>query len=179
VNDDQPDGDFELQRRVGDLEQQVSVNRADIDSLLARADQANHRADANEERADAAERRADASDKRADAADLRAEVSEALAAHDRRRISDLEHHVDIDRAMILELQAEGLISERHAAELQEALRTSRRIGAAIGIVMANRKVSETDAFRILTRASQNTNRKVRLLADELVETGDLSELPGA
>jgi ANTAR domain len=63
--------------------------------------------------------------------------------------------------MILELQADGLISQKHAAQLQEALSTSRRIGAAKA--SSNRKVTEEAAFLTLTRASQNSNRKVASL----------------
>ena len=146
------------------------ANRADIDSLLGRADEANH--DRRHSRADGW-----AGVLRADAADRRADASEELSTDDRRRIGDLEAHVDIDRAMILELQADGLISQKHAAQLQEALSTARRIGAAVGIVMANRKVTEAEAFLTLTRASQNSNRKVRVIAEELVDTGDISHLP--
>jgi AmiR/NasT family two-component response regulator len=51
------------------------------------------------------------------------------------------------------------------------------IGAAIGIVMAAHHVSEVEAFAILNRASQNTNRKLRALADDVVTSGDASGLP--
>ncbi|HET9647208.1 MAG TPA: ANTAR domain-containing protein [Microlunatus sp.] len=163
MNDARPDREAQLQTQIDELRERLAAGRADIDSLLGRADEANHRAEVLEGRADAADRRADSSDE--------------LSADDRRRIDDLEAHVDVDRAMILELQAEGLISQKHAEQLQEALHTSRRIGAAIGIVMATRKVSEAHAFLTLSRASQNSNRKVRVIADELVDTGDVSDLP--
>ena len=39
--------------------------------------------------------------------------------------------------------------------------------------MENRKVSEVEAFAILNRTSQNRNRKVRVLADEVVSSGDV------
>jgi hypothetical protein len=160
---ERPDGDSELQRQVDDLRERIAVNRGDIDALIGRADDADERADVSEERADSAE--------------LRADVGEMSSADDRRRIDDLEVYVDLDRAMILQLQAEGLISQGNAEQLEETLRTSRRIGAAIGIVMANRRVSEADAFLVLSRASQTTNRKIRVIADAVVQTGDLSELP--
>ncbi len=53
------------------------------------------------------------------------------------------------------------------------------IGAAIGIIMANRNLTEEAAFELLRSASQQANRKVRILADEVVRTGDVSDLPGA
>ena len=163
MEDERADNDAALQRQIDEMRQRLTVNRADIDSLVVQADGANHRVRDVEPRADAAERRADA--------------SEELSAEDRCRLGDLEEHVDLDRALILELQTDGLISQQQAAHLQVALHSSRRIGAALGIVMANRKVTEADAFRILIKASQNTNRKFRVIADELVETGDLSNLP--
>ena len=41
----------------------------------------------------------------------------------------------------------------------------------------NQKVSEVEAFAILNRASQNTNRKLRALADDVVTSGDANGLP--
>lgn len=148
MNDEQPESDFESQRRFEELRDQVAANRIDLDALQSRADKANHRADASEHRAD----------------------------DDRRRVDKLEARVDVDEAMIAELQADGVLSREHAAQMEEALRSSRRIGAAIGIVMANHKVREQAAFEILSKAS---HRKLRLLADELVETGDVNSLPRA
>ena len=55
-------------------------------------------------------------------------------------------------------------------------RTSRRIGAAIGVVMARTGLTETEAFELIKRASQDTNRKVRLLADDVVLTGNVAML---
>lgn len=61
----------------------------------------------------------------------------------------------------------------HIARLQEALASNRRIGAAIGILMCRHTVTEAEAFDLLRRASQNTNRKLHELADEVVLTGHL------
>ena len=105
---------------------------------------------------------------------MRADAEEARSDQDRLRIDDLQARLEVDRAMIAELQADGLISEAHVAELEVALRTSRTIGAALGIVMAYR--GEAEAFRILSRTSQNANRKLRIIADEIVRTGDLGDL---
>jgi hypothetical protein len=136
-----------------DLESQRRLEelRAQVDALQARANEANHRADASEARAD----------------------------ENHRRIDKLEVRADVDQQMIADLQADGVLSKEHAAHLEEALRSSRKIGAAIGIVMANRNVSEEIAFDILRRASNHANRRVRVLADEVVRTGDVSDLPSA
>jgi hypothetical protein len=129
----------------------VAALRADVDALQGRADKANHRADA----------------------------SEARAEDDRLRVDMLEVRVDVDQQMIGELQADGLVNEDHIANLQAALRSSRQIGAAIGILMATYRVNEERAFAILKMASQDSNRKVHDLADEVVRTGDVSGLPRA
>ena len=165
-----PDTNAELRRRLEQLAAQVATNRADIDALMERADAANHRADQSEARADASEVRADESWARADA-------SEQLAKDDRSRIDELEARADVDAKVLAELQADGILNRERAAQLEVALRSSRRIGAAIGIVMADRKVSEEHAFAILVKASQDANRKVRVIADEVVRTGDVSDLP--
>ncbi len=89
----------------------------------------------------------------------------------------MEARGEIDRVLMAELQAEGLVHRDQVAQLHEALRTSRKIGAAIGIIMANRRLDELDAFGILTRASQKGNRKLRLVADDVVYTGDVTDLP--
>ena len=64
-------------------------------------------------------------------------------------------------------------SEEH---LRTALVTNRRIGAAVGILMVNHKITEDQAFDLLRIASQHTHRKLRDLASEVVATGHL-ELP--
>ena len=145
--DERPPG--ELQDQLDSLREQVSVNRGEIDALREGAKEASQRAD----------------------------VSEAHADDSDLRLDDLEDAVDLDRAMIVELQAKGLVSTEHAAQLQEALLSARTIGAAVGLVMANRLVTEAEAFALLVRASQHTNRKIRLLARDLVDTGDLTILP--
>lgn len=76
-----------------------------------------------------------------------------------------------DRLELLEQQA--VLQARDIASLGVALSTCRTIGAAVGIVMASRKLTEDDAFALLKQASQNNNRKVRDLAAEVVVTGQV------
>ena len=151
MNDEQSVSDPGAERRLDELAVEVAANRADIDALQVRADESNHRFGVDEDAAD----------------------------EQGRRIDKVEASIELDREMIAELQAEGSLNKEHAAQLEEALRSARRIGAAMGIVMANRKVSEEVAFEMLKHASQHANRKVRVLADELVATGDLSGVPDA
>ena len=60
--------------------------------------------------------------------------------------------------------------------LEYALRSSRRIGAAIGILMATYRVTDEHAFGLLRIASQAGHRKLADVAEDVVETGAL-ELP--
>jgi ANTAR domain/PAS fold len=61
------------------------------------------------------------------------------------------------------------------ANLQLALASNRRIGTAIGIVMAHRRITDEAAFELLREASQRGHRKLRDIADEVVHTGVLPE----
>jgi GAF domain-containing protein len=60
--------------------------------------------------------------------------------------------------------------------LERALRTSRRIGTAMGILMASSKVTEEQAFDLLRFASQSRHRKLHQIAEDVVQSGEL-ELP--
>jgi AmiR/NasT family two-component response regulator len=46
---------------------------------------------------------------------------------------------------------------------------------AIGILMAIRRIGQDEAFDLLRRVSQRTNRKLREIADEVVHTGQLPD----
>ena len=59
------------------------------------------------------------------------------------------------------------------ANLETALETSRTIGCAVGVLMALRKLSYQQAFDLLREESQRTKRKIRDLAEEVVESGAL------
>ena len=65
-----------------------------------------------------------------------------------------------------------------AANLEIALRSSREIGAAIGILMSRYRIATDSAFEMLRLVSQHTNRKVREVAADVVETGELPVPPG-
>lgn len=148
-----------------------------LDDLRSRANAADRRASASESRADKAELRADDSANRADAAEGRTDEDDERSRDVRRRIAEVEGRLDVHEEMIAELQAEGLISSERATHLEVALQTARMIGAAIGIVMTRHRVSEVGAFELLKKASQDSNRKLRLVAEEVVLTGDVPGLP--
>ncbi len=68
-------------------------------------------------------------------------------------------------------------SEDRAMHLERALENSRLIGTAVGVVMASHKVTRDTAFETLKGASQHLNRKLRDVADRIVETGVVPEVP--
>ena len=65
--------------------------------------------------------------------------------------------------------------QEKADHLQRALHTSRRIGVALGILMATRRVDLDDAWTLLSRASQHSNIKVTELAEQVVRQGFLND----
>ena len=60
--------------------------------------------------------------------------------------------------------------------LEIALDTSRDIGAAIGILMARYLLTQDQGFQLLQLASQGGHRKLRDVAAEVLDTGDLPEV---
>jgi GAF domain-containing protein len=84
---------------------------------------------------------------------------------------------------IVTLAAAGLalaitaLREREQIEnLKAALGSNRRIGAAIGIIMASLHCTEDEAFTMLRTVSQHTHLKLRSVADEVLYTGALPKL---
>jgi hypothetical protein len=120
---------------------------ASTDDLQAQIDALARRVMTNRSDIDALTSRADQADARAD---------------------QIEANSQVDRDLIAELQRDGLLTMEHAAQLEEALKSSRVIGAAIGVVMASRGVSDAEAFAILKKASNDSNRKLRELAADLL-----------
>ncbi|TQS42591.1 GAF and ANTAR domain-containing protein [Cryptosporangium phraense] len=60
-----------------------------------------------------------------------------------------------------------------AEQLREAIRSRTVIDQAIGVLMAQRKVPADDGFTLLREASQHLNVKLREVAQQVVETGEL------
>lgn len=92
---------------------------------------------------------------------------------DRADIDRLQVDAEVDRHLIAELQAEGVVQAGEVARLEEALKSARLIGSAIGIVMAAARCTSEQGFQILARVSQDSNRKVREVAADVVRTGAL------
>jgi hypothetical protein len=66
--------------------------------------------------------------------------------------------------------------QERADNLERALQSNRDIGIAIGVLMSQHKVTREQAFDLLRIASQHTNRKLRDLALDVIDTGVI-ELP--
>jgi GAF domain-containing protein len=63
----------------------------------------------------------------------------------------------------------------HAEQLEDALLSSREIGMAMGVLMGRGGMTQDEAFALLRQSSQHLRRKLRDIAADVVETG---QLPG-
>ena len=75
---------------------------------------------------------------------------------------------NVEQARLAEIAARH---EREADNLAVALSTNRDIGVAVGIVMAHHALNRDEAFALLSRASQSSNRKLHEIALEVVRVG--------
>jgi len=64
-------------------------------------------------------------------------------------------------------------AETRVQQLRTALDSNRVIGTAMGILMAAFELTAAQAFHLMVKASQNTNRKLRDLANDVIRTGTL------
>jgi GAF domain-containing protein len=72
--------------------------------------------------------------------------------------------------------AVAMASAQEKEQLQSAIEFRDLIGQAKGILMERFKITGEQAFQVLTRVSQQSNRKLREVATELVEQGTLPHL---
>lgn len=73
--------------------------------------------------------------------------------------------------------AVAMAGAQEKEQLKAAVEFRDLIGQAKGILMERFKISGDQAFQVLTRVSQNSNRKLRDIAAELAEQGTLPNLP--
>lgn len=71
----------------------------------------------------------------------------------------------------------ALSTQNELDNFRAALRTSRRIGVSLGILMTTRQVGLDEAWELLSKESQNRNTKVSVLAENLIATGDFDAPP--
>jgi chromosome segregation ATPase len=115
-----------------------------------------------------------------DALDTAAQVRDearrlrAQAEATRARLAQVDGHPTSEIKRVLdELRTRLEAAEATIGHLQEALHTNRRIGVAMGILMARLHLTQDQAWEFLRQQSQRRNRKLRDLADEIVYTGTL------
>lgn len=75
--------------------------------------------------------------------------------------------------LLTECQGELELVNTEIENLRAALVSARRIGAAIGILMGARRITDDQAFAILSDVSQRRNRKLRDVADHVRRTGTI------
>ena len=68
---------------------------------------------------------------------------------------------------------EAALQARRAETLEAALRSNRTVGVALGILMERHDLTADAAFQVLRRISSHSNRKLAVIAEELVTTGQL------
>jgi hypothetical protein len=90
-----------------------------------------------------------------------------------RDVDALEAQVIADREVIAHPEAEGVIDREKIANLERALVSARRIGAAMGVLMQAHKITDLDAFDLLRLASQRSHRKLPDVAEDVLLTGAL------
>jgi ANTAR domain/GAF domain len=58
--------------------------------------------------------------------------------------------------------------------LEQAIKSNREVGVAVGVLMSRHTVTQQQAFDLLRMSSQRAHRKLRDVAADVVETGDLA-----
>ncbi|MCV7418405.1 GAF and ANTAR domain-containing protein [Mycolicibacterium litorale] len=68
--------------------------------------------------------------------------------------------------------AAAVLAHRHGEQLKSALSTRDRIGQAKGIIMERYKVDDVQAFEMMRRLSQDSNKKLTEIAQQVIDTRD-------
>ncbi|KUI28842.1 histidine kinase [Mycobacterium sp. IS-1496] len=66
--------------------------------------------------------------------------------------------------------AAALLAHREGEQLRSALSTRDRIGQAKGIIMERYKVDDVQAFEMMRRLSQDSNKKLTEIAQQVIDT---------
>ncbi|MGM1060419.1 GAF and ANTAR domain-containing protein [Saccharothrix sp. Mg75] len=94
-----------------------------------------------------------------------------LYSPDERGFDEDSRHVGV---LFASHAAVAMADARKEEHLTEAVHTRDLIGQAKGILMERHKLTADQAFSVLVRVSQQSNTKLRDLAQQLVETGRLT-----
>lgn len=90
---------------------------------------------------------------------------------------DRDFRIGATLAPIVAMALANALAAEEAAHMRIALQSSRQIGTAIGILMARGRLTSEQAFTDLSRTSQLLNRKLRDVAAEVEQTGELPRPP--
>lgn len=101
-------------------------------------------------------------------------LDSTTAALDDRKAAAAQHLADAVAALLLEIESKNDL-EALAGQYREALQSRAIIDQAKGIIMVNQGCSPDEAFAVLSRMSQQTNRKVRELAAAIVRRASHDE----
>jgi AmiR/NasT family two-component response regulator len=85
---------------------------------------------------------------------------------------------DLAQDLLENCQGELAVAQDQVDHLKTALVTARRIGAAVGILMVQNKITDDAAFELLRSESQQRNCKLRDIAEGVVLTGTLDAPAG-
>src|SRR4051794_30813731 len=91
-----------------------------------------------------------------------------LLAHAPWAFTDESEHVGL---LLASHAAIAAADAQHFEDVSSALVTRDIIGQAKGILMERFKITSEEAFAVLARVSQDTNRKVSAIAEDLARTG--------
>ena len=108
---------------------------------------------------------------------LRGDTIGALNLYSRRPAAFDEHGSAVGTVLAAHAAVAMSAAREHerAEQLEAALRSSREIGMAMGVLMSRGRMTQDEAFDLLRRASQHLHRKLRDIAADVIDTG---ELPG-
>jgi hypothetical protein len=77
--------------------------------------------------------------------------------------------LDLLGQLFLHQSAVALAYARQVTQLQEAVQTRQLIGQAVGVTMERFDLDDARAFAFLTRLSQDSNIKLRVIAERLLD----------
>ncbi len=87
--------------------------------------------------------------------------------------TDLDSSLAVILGSFTSVSLTALTEQARASNLQTALDSNRQIGVAIGILMTRGLITREQAFDQLRTASQHLHRKLRDIAEDVIDTGEL------
>lgn len=76
--------------------------------------------------------------------------------------------IELETRARLQAEEDSMSSHKATESLQAGLETNREIGQAVGLMMAFHKISDVEAFAMLSKSSQDMNMKLNQIAHQVV-----------